>query len=324
MDEELTLKIEHLCSGFYTERGYVPAVDDVSLSVPKGQVVGIVGESGCGKSMIARSVMGLLKYPGRITGGSIRLAGRELTGLSDRELQPIRGKDMAMIFQEPMTSLNPVVPVGRQMREALLLHERMSKSAARAEVIRMLAHVGISEPEKRYNAYPHELSGGLRQRVMIAMAMICKPKLLIADEPTTALDVTIEAQILRLIRDLSRETGMSVLLISHNLGVIAQMCDKVYVMYAGKIVEQADALTLFDKRAHPYTRGLMDSVIRLDASPRRLPAIGGVVPNLLHLPAGCAFAPRCPHAQERCRTERPALEELSPGHWCRCFEGGQS
>ena len=324
MDEELTLKIEHLCSGFYTERGYVPAVDDVSLSVPKGQVVGIVGESGCGKSMIARSVMGLLKYPGRITGGSIRLAGRELTGLSDRELQPIRGKDMAMIFQEPMTSLNPVVPVGRQMREALLLHERMSKSAARAEVIRMLAHVGISEPEKRYNAYPHELSGGLRQRVMIAMAMICKPKLLIADEPTTALDVTIEAQILRLIRDLSRETGMSVLLISHNLGVIAQMCDKVYVMYAGKIVEQADALTLFDKRAHPYTRGLMDSVIRLDASPRRLPAIGGVVPNLLHLPAGCAFAPRCPHAQERCRTERPALEELSPGHWCRCFEGGRS
>ena len=322
--EELTLKTEHLCSGFFTERGYVPAVDDVSLSVPKGQVVGIVGESGCGKSMIARSVMGLLKYPGRITGGSIQLAGRELTGLSDRELQPIRGKDMAMIFQEPMTSLNPVVPVGRQMREALLLHERMSKSAARAEVIRMLAHVGISEPEKRYNAYPHELSGGLRQRVMIAMAMICKPKLLIADEPTTALDVTIEAQILRLIRDLSRETGMSVLLISHNLGVIAQMCDKVYVMYAGKIVEQADALTLFDKRAHPYTRGLMDSVIRLDASPRRLPAIGGVVPNLLHLPAGCAFAPRCPHAQERCRTERPALEELSPGHWCRCFEGGQS
>ena len=324
MEEELTLKIKDLCSGFYTERGYVPAVDGVSLTIGKGQVVGIVGESGCGKSMIARSVMGLLKYPGRITSGSITLAGRELTGLSDRELQPIRGRDMAMIFQEPMTSLNPVVPVGKQMREALLLHEKLSKADAKAEVIRMLSHVGISEPEKRYNAYPHELSGGLRQRVMIAMAMICKPKLLIADEPTTALDVTIEAQILRLIRSLSRETGMSVLLISHNLGVIAQMCDKVYVMYAGKIVEQADALTLFDKRAHPYTRGLMDSVIRLDASPRRLPAIGGVVPNLLRLPAGCAFAPRCPLAQERCRTQRPELEELCPGHWCRCFERGRS
>ncbi len=322
--DEYTLKIEHLSSGFFTERGYVPAVDDVSLTIGKGQVVGIVGESGCGKSMIARSVMGLLKYPGRITGGSIILAGQELTGLTDRQLQPIRGKDMAMIFQEPMTSLNPVVPVGKQMREALLLHENMSKAEAKAEVIRMLSHVGISEPEKRYNAYPHELSGGLRQRVMIAMAMICRPKLLIADEPTTALDVTIEAQILRLIRDLSRETGMSVLLISHNLGVIAQMCDKVYVMYAGKIVEQADALTLFDKRAHPYTRGLMDSVIRLDASPQRLPAIGGVVPNLLRLPAGCAFAPRCPHAREICHTERPELEQIGPGHWCRCFERGRS
>ncbi len=321
--DEMTLKIEHLCSGFFTERGYVPAVDDVSLLIPRGHVVGIVGESGCGKSMIARSVMGLLKYPGRITGGSIRLDGRELTGLTDRELQPIRGREMAMIFQEPMTSLNPVIPVGKQMREALLLHEDISRSAAKAEVIRMLSHVGVSEPEKRYNAYPHELSGGLRQRVMIAMAMICKPKLLIADEPTTALDVTIEAQILRLIRDLSRETGMSVLLISHNLGVIAQMCDTVYVMYAGKIVEQADALTLFDSYAHPYTRGLMDSVVRLDATPRRLPAIGGVVPNLLRLPAGCAFAPRCPHAVERCQAERPALEELSPGHWCRCFERGR-
>lgn len=321
--DEMTLKIEHLCSGFFTERGYVPAVDDVSLTIPRGHVVGIVGESGCGKSMIARSVMGLLKYPGRITGGSIRLDGRELTGLTDRELQPIRGREMAMIFQEPMTSLNPVIPVGKQMREALLLHEDISRSAAKAEVIRMLSHVGVPEPEKRYNAYPHELSGGLRQRVMIAMAMICKPKLLIADEPTTALDVTIEAQILRLIRDLSRETGMSVLLISHNLGVIAQMCDTVYVMYAGKIVEQADALTLFDSYAHPYTRGLMDSVVRLDATPRRLPAIGGVVPNLLRLPAGCAFAPRCPHAVERCQAERPALEELSPGHWCRCFERGR-
>ena len=319
--EELTLKIEHLCSGFFTERGYVPAVDDVSLVIPQGQVVGIVGESGCGKSMIARSVMGLLKCPGRITGGSIQLAGRELTGLPDRQMQRIRGKDMAMIFQEPMTSLNPVATVGRQMREALLLHEKMDKNAAREQVLNMLERVGISEPEKRYNAYPHELSGGLRQRVMIAMAMICMPKLLIADEPTTALDVTIEAQILRLIRDLSRQTGMSVLLISHNLGVIAQMCDAVYVMYAGKIVEQADAFTLFDSHAHPYTKGLMDSVIDLKTNPRRLPAIGGVVPNLLHLPAGCAFSPRFPLAGERCRAERPEMEQLAPGHMCRCFEG---
>ena len=319
--DEMTLQIQDLCSGFFTERGYVPAVDGVSLTVPRGQVVGIVGESGCGKSMIARSVMGLLKYPGRITGGSIRLAGQELVGMTDAQLRAIRGRDMAMIFQEPMTSLNPVVPVGRQMLEALLLHEHVSRREGRAEVVRMLERVGISEPEKRYGAYPHQLSGGLRQRVMIAMAMICRPKLLIADEPTTALDVTIEAQILRLIRSLSREEGMSVLLISHNLGVIAQMCDKVYVMYAGRIVEQADVLELFDHRAHPYTRGLMDSVIDLDATPRRLPAIGGVVPNLLRLPAGCAFSPRCPAVTDRCRAERPPLAELSPGHWCRCFEG---
>ena len=321
--DELTLKIEHLSSGFFTERGHVPAVDDVSLTIPKGRVVGIVGESGCGKSMIARSIMGLLKYPGRITGGSIRLAGRELTGLPDSQLRTIRGKEMAMIFQEPMTSLNPVVPVGKQMREALLLHESMDKKAAKAEVLQMLEHVGISEPEKRCAAYPHELSGGLRQRIMIAMAMICRPRLLIADEPTTALDVTIEAQILRLIRSLSRETGMSVLLISHNLGVIAQMCDTVYVMYAGKIVEQADAYTLFDSHAHPYTKGLMDSVIDLETNPRRLPAIGGVVPNLLHLPAGCAFSPRCPRASGRCLTERPELTELLPGHWCRCSDEGR-
>ena len=318
--EDLTLKIEHLRSGFETEKGYVPAVDDVSLYIPKGKIIGIVGESGCGKSMIARSVMGLLKYPGRITGGSIQLAGQELVGLKDKQLQAIRGRDMAMIFQEPMTSLNPVVTVGKQMREALLLHEKMDKKAAKAEVLRMMEQVGISEPEKRYASYPHQLSGGLRQRIMIAMAMICKPKLLIADEPTTALDVTIEAQILRLIKRLSQQTGMSVLIISHNLGVIAELCDAVYVMYAGKIVEQGDVLTLFDERSHPYTQGLMGSVIDLEANPERLPAIGGVVPNLLHLPAGCAFAPRCYAAGERCKTERPELTELGPRHLCRCFE----
>ena len=318
--EELTLKIEHLCSGFETEKGYVPAVDDVSLEIPTGKVVGIVGESGCGKSMIARSIMGILKYPGRITGGSIQLDGQELVGLPDRQMRSVRGKDVAMIFQEPMTSLNPVITVGKQMREALMLHEKLDKKQAKAQVLQMLEQVGISEPEKRYASYPHQLSGGLRQRIMIAMAMICKPKLLIADEPTTALDVTIEAQILRLIKQLSKQTGMSVLIISHNLGVIAELCDAVYVMYAGKIVEQGDVLTLFDERSHPYTRGLMGSVIDLESNPERLPAIGGVVPNLLHLPAGCAFAPRCPVAGERCKTQRPELTELGPRHLCRCFD----
>ena len=319
--DELTLQIEHLRSGFFTQGGYVPAVDDVSLEVPKGQIVGIVGESGCGKSMIARSVMGLLKYPGRIVSGSIRLRGQELVGLPERELCALRGKEMAMIFQEPMTSLNPVMTVGKQVREALLLHEKMEKKAAKAEVLKIFEKVGISEPEKRYRCYPHELSGGLRQRVMIAMAMICKPRLLIADEPTTALDVTIEAQILQLMQQLSRETGTSILLISHNLGVIAELCDRVYVMYAGKIVEQGDVFTLFERHAHPYTRGLMASVIDMTRQPERLPAIGGVVPNLLHLPKGCAFAPRCPRATDRCREERPELEELEAGHLCSCWNG---
>ena len=319
---DLTLKIENLYAGFFTDRGYVPAVDSVSLQIPKGQVVGIVGESGCGKSMLARSVMGILKYSGRITGGSIRLCGQELVGMPEKKLCALRGRDMAMVFQEPMTSLNPVVPVGKQVREALLLHEKMDRKAAKQEVLQIFERVGISEPEKRYNSYPHQLSGGLRQRIMIAMAMVCKPKLLIADEPTTALDVTIEAQILQLMRQLSKETGMSILMISHNLGVIAQMCDQVYVMYAGKIVEKADVNTLFADCTHPYTKGLMGSVIDLKENPPRLPAIGGMVPNLLHLPEGCAFAPRCPYASARCQKERPSLLPIAQGHECRCFERG--
>lgn len=266
--------------------------------------------------------MGILKYSGRITGGSIRLCGQELVGMPEKKLRALRGKDMAMVFQEPMTSLNPVVPVGKQVREALLLHEKMDRKAAKQEVLRIFERVGISEPEKRYNSYPHQLSGGLRQRIMIAMAMVCKPKLLIADEPTTALDVTIEAQILQLMRQLSKETGMSILMISHNLGVIAQMCDQVYVMYAGKIVEKADVNTLFADCTHPYTKGLMGSVIDLKENPPRLPAIGGMVPNLLHLPEGCAFAPRCPYASARCQKERPSLLPIAQGHECRCFERG--
>ena len=322
--EDMTLTIDHLRSGFFTLNGYVPAVDDVSIRVPRGKIVGIVGESGCGKSMTARSVIGLLKYPGKIIGGSIRLEGRELTGLSDREMRKVRGGEIAMIFQEPMTSLNPVAKVGKQVREALLLHKDCTKAEAKAEVLRIFQKVGISEPEKRYNSYPHELSGGLRQRVMIAMAMICKPKLLIADEPTTALDVTIEAQILKLMQDLRREENMSMVLISHNLGVIAELCDYVYVMYAGKIVEQGDTLSLFRDPKHPYTQGLLASVIPLDRPRKRLATIPGVVPNLLHLPKGCVFSTRCPYAGEKCREERPELTACGENRMCRCFRQEES
>ena len=316
--EPSILSISHLKSGFFTMGGYVPAVDDVSIEIPKGKIVGIVGESGCGKSMTARSVMGLIKYPGKVTGGSVTLEGRELLGLSQREMRKIRGGEISMIFQEPMTSLNPVMKVGRQVAEALRLHKSCTRREAKAETVRAFEKVGISEPEKRYNSYPHELSGGLRQRVMIAMAMICGPKLLIADEPTTALDVTIEAQILHLMKELRRTLSTSILLISHNLGVIAELCDYVYVMYAGKIVEQGDTVSLFRDPRHPYTQGLLQSIVPLDGAPERLHTIPGAVPNLLHLPKGCAFAPRCPMATERCRVERPELTSWEVGA-CRCF-----
>ncbi len=240
------------------------AVKDVSFTVEPGEILGIVGESGCGKSMTAKSIMGLMRYPGRVAGGSILFQDVDLTKLKEKQLRRVCGKDVSMIFQEPMTSLNPVLKVGRQVREALLVHEpSMSREEARRRVIDMFQRVGIPEAEKRYDCYPHQLSGGLRQRVMIAMAMVCRPKLLIADEPTTALDVTIEAQILRLMKELRDETGMSVLIITHNLGVVAELCDYVYVMYAGKIMEQADIFPLYDHTAHPFTRGLMESIPRI-------------------------------------------------------------
>ena len=317
--EELLLEMNHLKSCFFTRKGVVPAVDDVSIQVPKGKIVGIVGESGCGKSMTAKSIMDLLKYPGRVVEGEILLDGKDLTKLGARERRKVRGEEVSMIFQEPMTSLNPVVKVGKQVREAIMIHQKITKSEARERVLEVFRQVGISEPEKRYECYPHELSGGLRQRVMIAMAMVCRPKLMIADEPTTALDVTIEAQILKLIKELCDTTGMSCLLISHNLGVIAQMCDYVYVMYAGKVVEQGDVYTLFDHPEHPYTRGLLASIIRLENLPERLSTIPGVVPNLMHLPEGCAFCGRCAAAMERCQKERPELYEVGEGHHVRCF-----
>ena len=314
------LEIRGLNSYFFTEKGVAPAVDGLDLDIPKGKIIGLVGESGCGKSMTAKSIMGLLKYPGRVAGGSIRFEDQDLTRLSDKELRKICGNDISMIFQEPMTSLNPVLKVGRQVRETLLVHNpAMSKAEAKQRVVEMFQRVGIPEAEKRYDCYPHELSGGLRQRVMIAMAMVCKPKLLIADEPTTALDVTIEAQILRLMKELRDETGMSVLIITHNMGVVAEICDYVYVMYAGKIMEQAETFELFDHTMHPYTKGLLDSIPRIGQNAERLHTIPGVVPNLLHLPQGCPFSNRCEYATDQCRTEKTQLHPVAPDHQVRCF-----
>lgn len=318
-EEQNVLEIKELKSYFYTEKGVAKAVDGVNITIPRGKIIGLVGESGCGKSMTARSIMGLLKYPGKIAGGSILFEGKDLAKLPERELRKICGNDISMIFQEPMTSLNPVLKVGRQVQETLLVHDRtIGKEEAKKRVIDMFEKVGIPEAGKRYDSYPHELSGGLRQRVMIAMAMICKPHLLIADEPTTALDVTIEAQILRLMKQLRDETGTSVLIITHNLGVVAEICDYVYVMYAGRIVEQAPTCELFDHTAHPYTKGLMASIPRIGNNPERLHTIPGVVPNLLHLPEGCTFCTRCECAVEACRKEKPVLKKVGEEHWSAC------
>ena len=321
--EKMTLQVKNLCTSFFTDKGEIKAVNNVSFDVPKRSIIGIVGESGCGKSMTARSVMRLLKYPGKIVGGSIALVGKELTTLTEAEMANVRGEEISMIFQEPMTSLNPVMKVGKQVQEVVLLHRKVTKKEARAEVIRMFEKVGISEPEKRYECYPHELSGGLRQRVMIAMAMICRPKLLIADEPTTALDVTVEAQILELMKSLRDEIGTSIILISHNLGVVAELCDYVHVMYAGRIVEQAETFELFDNPRHPYTIGLMNAVDSLEKKQPVLDTIHGTVPNLLNLPQGCSFAPRCTKSCGKCHMMVPELHEVAPGHLAACHCYGQ-
>ena len=263
--------------------------------------------------------MGLLRYPGKVVGGSITLEGRDITHLSPRELAKVRGNEISMIFQEPMTSLNPVYPVGKQVQEAILLHQNVSKEEAKQRVIDIFRAVGIPEPEKRYKSYPHQLSGGLRQRVMIGMAMVCRPKVMIADEPTTALDVTIEAQILQLMKKLCEDQETSIILITHNMGVVAEICDYVYVMYAGKVMEQAETFELFDHTAHPYTQGLLKSIPKLDGQEKRLYTIEGVVPNLLHLPKGCRFCTRCEYAVERCRNEEPQMYESAEGHKVRCF-----
>lgn len=317
------LEIKNLQTHFFTDEGVVKAVDDVSLSIPAGKTLGLVGESGCGKSVTALSVMRLVARPGRIVAGSITLRDREpaveLTNLSERDMRKIRGARVSMIFQEPMTSLNPVFTVGAQIVEAIRLHQSMSYREALDKAIAMLERVKVPAPEQRVHEYPHQFSGGMRQRVMIAMALACNPRLLIADEPTTALDVTIQAQILELLRELQQENGMSILLITHDLGIVAEMADEVAVMYASKVVEHAPVGELFRMPSHPYTLGLFGSRPQPGVSrSQRLKSIPGMVPSPLYFPSGCKFHPRCPFVEDRCRVEEPILREIQASHHSRC------
>ena len=312
------LEVKNLSTHFPTPEGLVKAVDEVSFTIGEGEAVSLVGESGCGKSMIALSIMGLLSPPGRIAGGEILFAGRDLASLAEAEMRPLRGGKIAMIFQEPMTSLNPVFTVGYQIAEAVLVHEKVSKKEAYDRAARLMEMVSIPDARRRLGDYPHQMSGGMRQRVMIAMALSCKPSLLIADEPTTALDVTIQAQFLDILRRLQGEMGLSVLLITHDLGVVAEFASKVYVMYCGKIVEEAPVEKLFESPKHPYTRGLLKSMPRLDGERGgRLQAIEGMVPDLRRLPAGCHFSPRCAERVESCAAP-PRMVEVGGGQSVRC------
>jgi len=319
--EEHLLEVRNLCTYFHTEEGLGKAVDGVSFELRRGETLGLVGESGCGKSVSALSVMRLIPQPpGQIESGEILFAGRDLLRLSEEEMCRVRGDEIAMIFQEPMTSLNPVLTCGFQIAESVILHQGVSKQEARNRAIEMLRLVGIPAPEQRVDEYPHQLSGGMRQRVMIAMALSCNPQLLIADEPTTALDVTIQAQILELLQRLQEELKMAVLMITHDLGVIAEVADRVAVMYAGQVVEYASTRDLFNSPQHPYTRGLMQSVPRLDESRERLDIISGIVPDAREFPEGCRFAPRCPLAEDRCRSASVELRALSEEHLGRCLK----
>jgi len=315
------LEVRDLRTRFATDDGAFAAVDGVSFSVEAGRTLAIVGESGCGKSVTSLSIMGLVPSPpGRIEGGSIRFEGRELIGAPAQQLQDLRGNGMAMIFQEPMSSLNPVFTIGEQIVEGLLRHRRISRAQAVERAIAMLRKVRIPAPEQRFHEHPHKLSGGMRQRAMIAMALACEPRLLIADEPTTALDVTIQAQILELMQTLQRETGTAIILITHDLGVVAEVADEVAVMYAGRIVEQAPVRALFEAPQHPYTIGLLGSIPRLDGERTRLASIEGQVPNPLRRPAGCGFAERCPFADAQCRAAAPELREVGAQHRSACWK----
>ena len=316
------LEIENLQTQFFTSAGTVRAVDGISYSVEAGEVVALVGESGCGKSVSALSILRLIPNPpGRIVGGSIRFKGTDLLQLSDPEIRAVRGRRIAMVFQEPMTSLNPVLTIGLQLTETLTHHLGMKTDAARARAIELLNLVGISDPDRRLGQYPHHFSGGMRQRVMIAMALCCEPELIIADEPTTALDVTIQAQILELMKGLTKRLGVALIIITHNLGVVARYADQVNVMYAGKIIERGNARQIYHETSHPYTLGLLRSVPRLD-QPRKakLDPIEGQPPDLARLDDGCAFRPRCRYAVERCATEIPPLEGVRDGHVSACWQ----
>ena len=321
-DKSALLEVKGLRTEFRSGGSSFAAVDGISFSLAPGETLGIVGESGCGKSVTSLSIMRLVPNPpGRITGGEIKLEGRNLLDLPESEMRAVRGDDIAMIFQEPMTSLNPVQTVGNQIIEAVQLHRSLSAAEARARALEMLQLVKIPSPETRLDEYPHQLSGGMRQRVMIAMALACDPKLLIADEPTTALDVTIQAQILDLLRDLRERTGAAIMLITHDLGVVAELAHRVIVMYSGRIVEEAPVGLLFADPQHPYTLGLLGSIPRLGSDgDERLTAIEGVVPNPYALPPGCRFSPRCPLADQKCRAEQPALREIAPGHRAACWK----
>jgi peptide/nickel transport system ATP-binding protein len=315
------LEVSNLKTYFKTDAGIARAVDGVSFSIDKGEVLGIVGESGCGKSVTSLSIMRLIPQPpGEIVqGSSIKLRGEEIVTASDRRMREIRGNDMAMIFQEPMTSLNPVFPIGEQIAEAIRLHKKANKKDARDGAIEMLRLVGIPDPEERVDHYPHQLSGGQRQRVMIAIALSCEPDLLIADEPTTALDVTIQAQILDLLAELRERLGMAIMLITHDLGVVAEVCDRVVVMYAGEVVEQGTATDIFNNPRHPYTEGLMKAVPRLGAATERLAVIPGMVPSPTRWPSGCRFEARCPYAWPLTAEQHPELFEVSATHATRCW-----
>ncbi|EMT50777.1 ABC transporter ATP-binding protein [Brevibacillus borstelensis] len=314
------LEIENLQTHFFTDRGQIPAVDGVTITVNKGEVLGIVGESGCGKSVTSLSVMKLVPNPpGKIVGGSIKFKGEDLVLASEKRMREIRGNEIAMIFQEPMTSLNPVYTIGDQIGEAIRLHMKVGKKEALGRAVEMLKRVGIPRAEGIVREYPHQLSGGMRQRVMIAMAMACNPELLIADEPTTALDVTIQAQILDLMRHVNKESGTAILLITHDLGVVAEMCHRVVVMYAGNVVEEGDVRTILKEPKHPYTIGLLNSLPKLEVSQERLYSIPGNVPIPGSIQMGCRFSPRCEQADDKCRTQMPELKTVGANHRARCW-----
>jgi oligopeptide/dipeptide ABC transporter ATP-binding protein len=322
-NQELILEVKNLKTQFFTEAGAVKAVDDVDLVVRRGEVLGLVGESGCGKSVTSLSIMRLISQPGRVVAGKVIFDNEDLLQLPEARMIDIRGNRISMIFQQPQSSLNPVFRVGDQLSEVLHLHQNISKEEGQKRAVELLRMVGIPEPEARVRSYPHELSGGMAQRVMIAMALACVPELLIADEPTTALDVTIQAQILDLMRNLRSQMNTAIILITHDLGVVAEMCDRVSVMYAGRIVEEAPVVELFETPKHPYTEALIGSTPVLGMVDKELTTIPGAVPGLIDLPPGCKFAPRClarvENQLERCTEEEPHLIQIAPKHWVRCW-----